>query len=61
MDYQKIERIADRCTFIAMEYIFGDKFINTDNIEADEEMNNAWEQLNDKFFSALNEIINESK
>ena len=53
MNDDKLQLIADKLTDIAMEQIFGQEYINCEDITENDEMSREWEYLNDNFFELL--------
>lgn len=53
MNDDKLQMIADKLTDIAMEQIFGQKYIDCNDITENNEMSREWEYLNENFFELL--------
>ena len=53
MNDDKLQLIADKLTDIAMEQIFGQEYINCEDITENDEMSREWEYLNENFFELL--------
>ena len=53
MNDDKLQMIADKLTDNAMEQIFGQEYINCEDITENDEMSREWEYLNDNFFELL--------
>ena len=50
---EKLQEMADQLTEDLMSFVFGDRYDNTDDITEDEEMNKAWEYINEKSFGMI--------
>ena len=53
MNDDKLQMIADKLTDNAMEQIFGQEYINCEDITENDEMSRQWEYLNENFFELL--------
>jgi hypothetical protein len=49
----KIQELADNLTSSIMSYVYGERFDNADDITEDEELNKAWEYINEECFGQL--------
>ena len=53
----QIEALADDFTARAMTKIYGSRYTELDNIEDDEELSEAWNSLNENFYTAMHNLI----
>ena len=49
----KIQNLADNLTSSIMSYVYGERFDKTDDITEDEELDKAWEYINEECYNHL--------
>lgn len=49
----KIQELADNLTSSIMSYVYGERFDNSDDITEDEELDKAWEYINERCHGQL--------
>lgn len=53
MEMSKVQDLADKFTNETLTEVFGERFTSLEDVEQDEEINEAWEILNEKFYESI--------
>lgn len=57
MNETKKQHLADFLTTAAMASVYGERFLQLEDIEEDAELNAKWEYLNEQFYITIDKVF----